>query len=31
MFTTLVERSRVEGIARDVEQVFKLIDEFSAC
>ena len=27
MFTTLVERSRVEGIARDLEQVFKLIDE----
>ncbi len=28
MFTTLVERSRVEGIARDIEQVFKLIDAF---
>ncbi|MFI4936423.1 MAG: DUF3137 domain-containing protein [Caulobacterales bacterium] len=27
MFTTLVDRSRVEGIARDLEQVFKLIDE----
>jgi hypothetical protein len=30
MFSTLVQRSRVEGIAQDVEQVFKLIDEFAA-
>ncbi len=30
MFTSLVERSRVEGIARDIEQVFKLIDECAA-
>jgi len=30
MFSTLVERSRVEGIARNIEQVFKLIDEFGA-
>ena len=29
MFTTLVNRARVEGIARDVEQMFKLIDEFA--
>jgi hypothetical protein len=30
MFTTLVEVSRVEGIARNIEQVFKLIDEFAS-
>jgi hypothetical protein len=30
MFSTLVERGRVEGIARNIEQVFKLIDEFGA-
>jgi hypothetical protein len=30
MFSTLVERSRVEGIARDIEQVFKMIDAFAA-
>ncbi len=30
MFSTLVDRSRVEQIARDIEQVFKLIDEFAA-
>jgi hypothetical protein len=30
MFSSLVNRSRVEGIARDLEQVFKLIDQFSA-
>jgi len=30
MFSTLVDRSRVEGIAHDLEQVFKLIDEFAA-
>ena len=29
MFSTLVDRSRVEGIARNIEQVFKMIDEFS--
>ncbi len=29
MFATLVNRARVEGIARDVEQMFKLIDEFA--
>jgi hypothetical protein len=28
MFSNLVERSRVEGIARNLEQVFKLIDQF---
>ena len=28
MFSSLVERSRVEGIARNIEQVFKMIDEF---
>jgi hypothetical protein len=28
MFTSLVDRSRVEGIARNIEQVFKMIDEF---
>ncbi|MFI4975325.1 MAG: DUF3137 domain-containing protein [Caulobacterales bacterium] len=28
MFTTLVDRARVEGIARNLEQVFKVIDEF---
>jgi hypothetical protein len=28
MFTNLVDRVRVEGIARNIEQVFKLIDEF---
>ena len=30
MFSTLVDRSRVEGIAHDIEQVFKMIDAFSA-
>lgn len=30
MFSTLVDRSRVEGIAQNIEQVFKIIDEFSA-
>jgi hypothetical protein len=30
MFSTLVDRSRVEGIARDLEQVFKLIDQLIA-
>lgn len=30
MFTSLVQRARVEKIARDIEQVFKLIDEFAA-
>ncbi|HXQ17903.1 MAG TPA: DUF3137 domain-containing protein [Caulobacteraceae bacterium] len=30
MFSTLVDRSRVEGIAHDLEQVFKMIDEFAA-
>jgi hypothetical protein len=30
MFSTLVQRSRVEGIAHDLEQVFKMIDEFAA-
>ena len=29
LFSTLVDRSRVEGIARNIEQVFKMIDEFS--
>jgi hypothetical protein len=29
MFSSLVDRSRVEGIARNIEQVFKMIDEFS--
>ena len=28
MFSSLVERGRVEAIARNLEQVFKLIDEF---
>jgi hypothetical protein len=28
MFSSLVDRSRVEGIARNIEQVFKMIDEF---
>jgi hypothetical protein len=28
MFSSLIERSRVETIARNLEQVFKLIDEF---
>ena len=28
MFSSLVDRSRVEGIARNLDQVFKLIDEF---
>ena len=27
MFTTLVDRARVEGVAQDLEQVFELIDE----
>jgi hypothetical protein len=30
MFSTLVQRSRVENIAHDLEQVFKMIDEFAA-
>ena len=30
MFTSLVEQSRVEGIARNLDQVFKMIDEFRA-
>jgi hypothetical protein len=30
MFSSLVKRARVEGIARDLEQVFKLIDQFAA-
>ncbi|HTX48245.1 MAG TPA: DUF3137 domain-containing protein [Caulobacteraceae bacterium] len=30
MFTTLVDRSRVEGIARNLDQVFHMIDEFHA-
>jgi len=30
MFSSLVDRTRVEGIARDLEQFFKLIDEFDA-
>jgi len=30
MFTSLVERSRVEGIARNLDQVFHMIDEFRA-
>lgn len=30
MFSTLVNRSRVESIARDIEQVFKMIDAFKA-
>jgi len=29
MFSTLVDRSRVEGIAHNIEQVFKMIDEFA--
>jgi hypothetical protein len=29
MFSSLVDRRRVEGIARDLEQVFKLIDDFA--
>ena len=29
MFSSLVDRSRVEGIAHNIEQVFKMIDEFS--
>jgi len=28
LFSSLVDRSRVEGIARDIEQVFTLIDHF---
>ena len=28
MFSTLVDRRRVEGVARNIEQVFKMIDEF---
>jgi hypothetical protein len=28
LFSSLVDRSRVENIARDIEQVFKLIDRF---
>jgi len=28
MFTTLIDRARVEGIANDIEAVFKLIDRF---
>jgi hypothetical protein len=30
MFTSLVERSRVEGIARNLDQVFHMVDEFRA-
>jgi hypothetical protein len=30
MFSSLVERSRVETIARNIDQVFKLIDQFQA-
>ena len=30
MFTTLVDKSRVEGIARAIEGMFKLIDAFEA-
>jgi hypothetical protein len=29
MFSSLIDRSRVEGIARNIEQVFKMIDEFA--
>ena len=29
LFSNLVDRSRVEHIARDIEQVFKMIDEFA--
>jgi hypothetical protein len=29
LFANLVDRSRVEHIARDIEQVFKMIDEFA--
>jgi len=29
MFSTLVERKRVEGIAHDLEQLFKLVDAFA--
>jgi hypothetical protein len=29
MFASLVQRSRVEGIARNIEQVFKMIDAFA--
>jgi len=28
MFSNLVDRSRVEGVARNIEQVFQMIDEF---
>ena len=31
MFSSLVERSRVETIARNLDEVFKLIDEFQDC
>jgi hypothetical protein len=31
MFTSLVERTRVETIARSLDEVFKLIDEFQDC
>ncbi|HEX3405613.1 MAG TPA: DUF3137 domain-containing protein [Caulobacteraceae bacterium] len=31
MFTSLVERGRVESIARNLDEVFKLIDEFQNC
>ena len=31
MFSSLVQRSRVETIAHNLEQVFKLIDEFQDC
>jgi hypothetical protein len=30
LFSTLVDRRRVEGVARDLEQVFTLIDQFEA-
>ncbi|HWF77360.1 MAG TPA: DUF3137 domain-containing protein [Caulobacteraceae bacterium] len=31
MFTSLVQRARVETIARNLDEVFKLIDEFQDC
>jgi hypothetical protein len=31
MFTSLVQRSRVETVARNLDEVFKLIDEFHDC
>ncbi len=30
MFSTLVDRARVEGVAHNIEQVFTIIDEFKA-